>query len=60
MNISAMNDDEKVEAMAAAMRRVGEGCTKSDLNLHFTTTDIDRLGEQARMKANNDALLDAA
>lgn len=60
MNISAMNDDEKVEAMAAAMRRVGEGCTKADLNLHFTTRDIDRLGEQARMKANNDALLDAA
>ncbi|OJH58803.1 hypothetical protein BA725_15565, partial [Agrobacterium pusense] len=57
MNVSAMNDNEKIEAMAAAMRRFGEGCTREQLNLYFPNADIDRLHEQARMKANDDALL---
>lgn len=60
MNVSAMNDNEKIEAMAAAMRRFGEGCTREQLNLYFPNADIDRLHEQARMKANDDALLEAA
>ncbi|WCK12369.1 hypothetical protein G6L41_008815 [Agrobacterium tumefaciens] len=60
MNVSAMNDNEKIEAMAAAMRRFGEGCTREQLNLYFSTADINRLHEQARMKANDDALLEAA
>ncbi|OOO15634.1 hypothetical protein BTE56_24100 [Agrobacterium pusense] len=60
MNVSAMNDNEKIEAMAAAMRRFGEGCTREQLNLYFLNSDIDRLHEQARMKANDDALLEAA
>ncbi|MCZ7501232.1 hypothetical protein [Agrobacterium sp. ST15.13.015] len=60
MNVSAMNDNEKIEAMAAAMRRFGEGCTREQLNLYFPNSDIDRLHEQARMKANDDALLEAA
>jgi len=60
MNVSAMNDNEKIEAMAAAMRRFGEGCTREQLNLYFSTIDINRLHEQARMKANDDALLEAA
>lgn len=60
MNVSAMNDNEKIEAMAAAMRRFGEGCTREQLNLYFPNADINRLHEQARMKANDDALLEAA
>lgn len=60
MNVSAMNDNEKIEAMAAAMRRFGEGCTREQLNLYFLNADIDRLQEKARMKANDDALLEAA
>ncbi|MDP9758296.1 hypothetical protein QE432_001093 [Agrobacterium sp. SORGH_AS 745] len=60
MNVSAMNDNEKIEAMAAAMRRFGEGCTREQLNLYFPNADIDRLHEQARMKANDEALMEAA
>jgi hypothetical protein len=47
-----------VDAMAMAMREIGEGCTDKDLKrAGFSQTDIDRYGEQASDRAARRALL---
>lgn len=45
-----------IDDMADAMLRFGEGCTKEQLGTYFTTEEIDKYGERARMLANDRAV----
>lgn len=51
MTIQTSNDNELKQAMADAMRRVGDGCTKEDLRKWFTDAEINRFGDAARARA---------
>ncbi len=53
---SNTQDEQTVQNMADAMRRHGEGCTREDLNLHFTTEEITRFESKARARANDEAI----
>jgi hypothetical protein len=47
MHINTANDTELTQAMADAIQRVGEGCTKADLREWFTSDEIRRCGDAA-------------
>lgn len=47
MRINTANDTELTQAMAEAIQRVGEGCTKADLREWFTADEIHRCGDAA-------------
>ncbi|WLD96027.1 hypothetical protein PX860_10655 [Agrobacterium leguminum] len=47
MHINTANDTALTHAMAEAIQRVGEGCTKADLREWFTTDEIHRCGDAA-------------
>ena len=47
MHINRANDIELTQAMAEAIQRVGEGCTKADLREWFTADEIHRCGDAA-------------
>ncbi|MFB0692500.1 hypothetical protein ACA106_18425 [Agrobacterium pusense] len=47
MRINTANDTELAQAMAEAIQRVGEGCTKADLREWFTADEIHRCGDAA-------------
>jgi len=47
------SDNELINEMSDAMLRYGEGCTRDQLAMHFTTEEIDRLSEKARAVAND-------
>lgn len=47
MDIKTANDTELAQAMAEAIQRVGEGCTKADLREWFTAEEIHRCGDAA-------------
>ena len=51
------SDAQIIEEMADAMRRHGEGCTREELTLQFTSAEIDRFCEQARARANEQAVI---
>lgn len=51
MRIQTANDNELKQAMADAMLRVGEGCTKKDLQEWFTEAEISRVGDAATARA---------
>ncbi|MCI9865838.1 hypothetical protein RHIZ_07780 [Rhizobium skierniewicense] len=53
---SNTQDEQTVQNMADAMRRHGEGCTREDLNLHFTMEEITRFEAKARARANDQAV----
>lgn len=46
-------DAQLIDDMADAMLRYGEGCTRDQLALHFTSEEIDRFSEKARARAND-------
>lgn len=52
MHIKTANDNELTQAMADAILRVGEGCTKEDLREWFTDEEISRCGENAVSRAH--------
>ncbi len=47
MHINTANDTDLKQAMAEAIQRVGEGCTKADLREWFTAEEINRCGDAA-------------
>lgn len=47
MHLKTSNDNELIQAMADAILRVGECCTKADLRAWFTTDEISRCGDAA-------------
>lgn len=49
-------DNKTIQDMADAMRRYGDGCTREDLNLHFTSDEITRFEAKARARANDDSV----
>lgn len=53
---SNTQDEQTVQNMADAMRGHGEGCTREDLNLHFTMEEIARFEAKARARANDQAV----
>lgn len=55
---NSLQDKQTVQNMADAMRRHGDGCTREDLNLHFTMEEITRLEAKARALANDQAIRD--
>lgn len=52
MHIKTANDNELTQTMAAAILRVGEGCTKHDLREWFTDEEIKRCGDNAVSRAH--------
>lgn len=57
MHSAAEKAEQKtIGDMADAMLRFGEGCTKDQLGAYFTTKEIDKYGERARMLANDRAV----
>ncbi|EGL64475.1 hypothetical protein AGRO_2684 [Agrobacterium sp. ATCC 31749] len=53
MHIKTANDNELTQAMADAILRVGEGCTKADLREWFTTNEVRRCGDAAIARAHD-------
>ena len=53
---SDANDAKIIDEMADAMRRFGDGCTRDQLTLQFTSAEIDRFCEKARARANEQAV----
>lgn len=49
-------DSDIIHDMADQMLRYGEGCTRDQLLMHFAGDEIDRLGEKARVLANERAI----
>lgn len=47
------NEDQIINDMADAMMRYGEGCTREQLEMHFTGAEIDQHSERARSLAND-------
>lgn len=56
MQNSEKSDQKIIGNMADAMLRFGEGCTKEQLGTHFTTDEIEKYNERARMLANDRAV----
>jgi hypothetical protein len=52
MQIQSANDSELKQNMADAIRRVGEGCTVTDLRQWFTEAEIARMGDAASARAH--------
>lgn len=48
-------DDYVADLMADQMLRYGEGCTRSNLEMHFTPDEVERLHGKARALANERA-----
>lgn len=59
MRINTANDTELTQAMAEAIQRVGEGCTKADLREWFTTDEIHRCGDAATARLHDMRVQDA-
>lgn len=59
MRINTANDTELTQAMADAIQRVGEGCTKADLREWFTADEIHRCGDAATARLHDMRVLDA-
>lgn len=59
MHIQTSNDNELTQAIADAILRVGEGCTKADLRAWFTTDEIRRCGEAAIARTHDMLVQDA-
>ena len=59
MRIKTANDNELTQAMADAILRVGEGCTKADLREWFTTNEVHRCGDAAIARAHDMRVQDA-
>lgn len=53
MHIETANDEELTQAMADAIQRVGEGCTKADLREWFTAKEIRRCGDAATARVHD-------
>ena len=54
---SDANDAKIIDEMADAMRRAGDGCTREQLTLQFTSAEIDRFCEKARARANEQSVI---
>lgn len=59
MRINTANDTELTQAMADAIQRVGEGCTKADLREWFTADEIHRCGDAATARLHDMRVRDA-
>jgi len=59
MHINTANDTHLKQAMAEAIKRVGEGCTKSDLREWFTAEEINRCGDAAIARFHDMRVQDA-
>lgn len=59
MQIKTSNDNELTQAMAEAIQRVGEGCTKADLREWFTAGEIYRCGDGAIARFHDMRVQDA-
>ncbi|MGP4686145.1 hypothetical protein ACSV5K_07260 [Agrobacterium pusense] len=59
MHINTLNDNELTQAMADAIQRVGEGCTKADLREWFTANEIHRCGDAAIARFHDMRVQDA-
>ena len=59
MHIQTSNDNELTQAIADAILRVGEGCTKSDLRTWFTADEIRRCGDAAIARTHDILVQDA-
>ncbi len=59
MHIDTANDTELTQAMADAIQRVGEGCTKADLREWFTDDEIHRCGDAATARLHDMRVQDA-
>lgn len=59
MRINTANDTELAMAMADAIQRVGEGCTKADLREWFTADEIHRCGDAAIARFHDMRVRDA-
>ena len=59
MHIKTANDTELAQAMAEAIQRVGEGCTKTDLREWFTADEIHRCGDAAIARFHDIRVQDA-
>ncbi len=52
LHVETANDNELTQAIADAILRVGEGCTKDNLREWFTDAEISRCGEAATARAH--------
>ncbi len=59
MHINTANDTHLKQAMAEAIQRVGEGCTKADLREWFTAEEINRYGDAAIARFHDMRVQDA-
>ncbi len=59
MHIKTSNDNELTQAMADAIERVGDGCTKADLREWFTAEEIYRCGDAAVSRFHDMRVQDA-
>jgi len=59
MHIKTANDTELTQAMADAIQRVGEGCTKAELREWFTAEEIRRCGDAAIARFHDMRVQDA-
>jgi hypothetical protein len=59
MHIKTANENELTQAMAEAIQRVGEGCTKADLREWFTADEIHRCGDAAIARLHDMRVEDA-
>ncbi len=59
MHINTSNETELTNAMAEAIQRVGEGCTKADLREWFTAKEINRCGDAAIARFHDMRVQDA-
>lgn len=59
MHIKTSNDNELTQAMADAILRVGEGCTRTDLRTWFTADEIQRCGDAAIARTHDMLVEDA-
>ncbi|MFK0384964.1 hypothetical protein [Agrobacterium sp. NPDC090273] len=53
MHIKTANDNELTQAMADAILRVGDGCTRTDLREWFLEAEITRCGNAAIARAHD-------
>lgn len=54
--MKSSKEEQTIQDMADAMRRYGEGCTRENLNMHFTSDEITRYEQKARARANDDSI----
>ncbi len=59
MHTNTANDTDLKQAMAEAIQRVGEGCTKADLREWFTAEEINRCGDAAIARFHDMRVQDA-